>query len=113
VTLSGVVSEMTLTGRIPLEGARVFVSDDQDGRTDLQGAFRYSPVSVCVPAEIVISVTTAGYDDEAGQPPVPGYKGAGWRSVRIDGDMHLDLTLSPLTPFTVRSSIPASQCRRH
>ena len=78
---------------MPIEGARVFVSDDQDGSTDSEGLFRYSPVSVCVPGRIVIWVGKDGYDDEPGQPVVPGFNGAGWRVVTIDGDTRLEVTL--------------------
>jgi hypothetical protein len=92
ITLSGVVSEVTTTGRAPIEGARVFVSDDQDESTDAEGLFRFTPVSVCVPGPIVIWVGKDGYADEPGQPVVPG-RGAGWRLVPINGDTRLEITL--------------------
>jgi hypothetical protein len=47
VTLSGMVFEMTPTGRVPIEGARVFLSDDQDIATDSNGLFSFRPVWVC------------------------------------------------------------------
>jgi hypothetical protein len=47
VTLSGVVFEMTATGPVPIEGARVFLSDDQDIATDASGSFSFKPVWVC------------------------------------------------------------------
>lgn len=92
ITLSGVVSEVTSTGTAPIAGARVFVSDDQDKSTDSEGFFSFTPVPVCVPGQIVIWVGKDGYDDEVGQPVVPGY-GAGWRVVTIDGDTRLEITL--------------------
>lgn len=92
VKISGVVSEMTLTGRMPIVSARVFL-DDQDGWTDSEGFFSFSPVSVCVPGQIVIWVGKDGYEDEAGQPVAPGVTDAGWRVVTIDGDTRLEITL--------------------
>ena len=47
VTLSGVVFEMTPTGRVPIEGARVYLADDQDIGTDTNGFFSFRPVWVC------------------------------------------------------------------
>jgi hypothetical protein len=71
----------------------VFVSDDQDGSTDLNGFFSFAPVPVCVPGEIVIWVGKDGYVDEPEQPLVPGFREAGWRVVTITGDTALAITL--------------------
>ena len=38
VTLSGMVFEVTPTGRVPIDNVRVFLSDDQDLLTDQAGA---------------------------------------------------------------------------
>ena len=94
VTLSGVVSEETLTGSAPIEGVRVFVSDDQDHSTDAEGFFRVAPVTVCVPGQLVIWVGKDGYADVTEHPAGPGFGGGdGWRVVAINGDTHLEITL--------------------
>jgi hypothetical protein len=104
VTLSGVVYEVTPTGRMPIEGVRVFLTDDQDIATDTHGFFSFRPVWVCpcsyqpwVDAGItLISVSKNGYDDPAGQPAsVFGgfYAGPGWRDVTINGDTRFDIQL--------------------
>jgi hypothetical protein len=94
VTLSGVVSEATPTGPAPIEGARVFVSDDQDESTDAMGFFRVAPVTVCIPGQLVIWVGKDGYAEVTEHPAGPGFGGVdGWRVVAIDGDTHLEITL--------------------
>ena len=104
VTLSGVVSEMTSTGLIPIPGARVYLSDDQDVTTDANGFFSFKPVWTC-PCTIgprvdagttVISVSKDGYGDPPGQPISVFFLdggGAGWRDVKIDGDTHVEIRL--------------------
>ena len=83
VTLSGVVSEVTLTGSVPIEGARVFLSDDQDILTDSLGFFSFT--SVCPVGNTIIWVGKDGYDDSAAH--------AGWRVLTINGDTRLAITL--------------------
>ena len=79
VTLSGVVFEMTPAGRVPVAGARVFLSDDQDMLTDASGFFSYTPVWVCpcrhhswlAAGNTIIWAGKDGYDDMPGQPQLP------------------------------------------
>jgi hypothetical protein len=101
VTLSGVVFEMTPTGRVPIEGARVYLADDQDIGTDTNGFFSFRPVWVCpctfyrwlAADHTNTSVTKVGYTDPPGQPALPGLKGPGWRVVSVYGDTRLDIQL--------------------
>jgi hypothetical protein len=101
VSLSGVVFEVTPAGRVPIEGARVFLSDDQDVLTDANGFFSFRPVWVCpcayhplVDAGVtVISVSKDGYGDPAWRPAVPGFNGSSWLTVAIDGDTRSDIDL--------------------
>jgi len=100
-TLSGLVFEMTPTGRAPIDNVRVFLSDDQDILTDANGLFSFTPVWVCpctyppwlAADHTIISVTKDGYTDPPGQPELPAYKGPGWRVVPIYGDMRFDVEL--------------------
>jgi len=101
VTLSGVVFEMTPTGRAPIGNVRVFLSDDLDILTDANGLFSFTPVWVCpctyppwlAADHTIISVTKDGYTDPPGQPELPAYKGNGWRDVPINGDTRIDIEL--------------------
>lgn len=113
-SLSGVVYEMTSTGRIPVEG--VLVQSDYfhafptpDVVTDAQGFFSFRPVWVC-PCEwapwvnagiTAIVVDKEGYEAPAGQPPSvfrhPLYPEAPHdlrvRDVTISGDTRFDVEL--------------------
>ena len=105
VTLSGVVYEMTPTGRAPIGGVTVWSSEQAVGVTDANGVFRVRPVWVC-PCEWApaveagmtsIQVDKEGYEDPAGLPEsfssyVPGASN-GWRDVRITGDTRFDVEL--------------------
>ena len=105
VTLSGVVYEVTPTGRVPIEGVIFYSSEQALGATDINGLFSVRPVWVC-PCSWAPSVDAAitaiywekdGYEDPAGQPDsifCPGrVSGAGWRDVKINGDTRLDIEL--------------------
>ena len=102
VTVSGVVFEVTPTGRVPIEGAMVANGEGWGGLTDENGAFSFRPVWVCpcgaqpwVPAGTTfLWVEKDGYDDPAGQPPsVFGGIYATARDVKIDGDTHVEIRL--------------------
>ena len=101
VTLSGMVFEVTPTGRVPIDNVRVFLSDDLDILTDANGLFSFTPVWVCpctyppwlAADHTIISVTKDGYTDPPGQPELPAYKGNGWRDVPINGDTRIDIEL--------------------
>jgi len=103
VIVSGVVYEMTPTGRVPIEG--VLVRSDYfhmfptpDVVTDSRGFFSFRPVWVCpcsVAPVVQAGVTAlwvdkAGYEAPAGQPAsVFGY--------RLDPDVRPDLRLRDVT----------------
>ena len=98
-TLSGVVYEETSTGRVPIEGVRVYcepcgAETHSDASTDANGFYSFTGVWVeSLPTRIWIGKD--GYGDPAGlpkpTPPNPG--GPGWREVRIDGDTRFDVQL--------------------
>ena len=109
VTLSGVVYEMTPTGRVPIEGVRVtdyfHVYPAPNGVTDSHGFFSFRPVWVCpcswapwVDAGITsIWVDKDGYQLPAGQPASifdkAVVKDSRLRDVKINGDTRLDIEL--------------------
>jgi hypothetical protein len=111
VTLSGVMYEVTPTGRVPVEGAVFWSSEQASGATDITGRFHIRPVWVC-PCPWASSVDAGitsiywakdGYEDPLGQPDsifpesiiFPGgrRKGEGWRDVKINGDTRFDIEL--------------------
>lgn len=107
LTLSGMVYEVTPTGRVPIAGVQLWSSEQAGGVTDINGLFRVRPVWVC-PCSFAPSVEPGissiqwnkdGYDDPAGQAasifdPVPvAVTGSGWRDVKINGDTRLDIEL--------------------
>jgi hypothetical protein len=92
VTLSGMVYEVTPIGRMPIEGVRVFLTDDQDIATDRNGFFSFRPVWLDG-GNAIIWVSKDGFDDVAGQPIVPGYNEPGWHVVPINGDTRFDVQL--------------------
>ncbi len=106
VTLSGVVSEVTPNGLVPLEGVGVSNGEGEYAVTDANGFFSIRPVWVCpCSAQPWIEAGTTllwlyqdGYDDPAGQPPSLFARGLvnpgpGWRDVTIDGDTRFDTQL--------------------
>jgi len=92
VTLSGMVYEVTPIGRMPIEGVRVFLTDDQDIATDRNGFFSFRPVWLDG-GNTIIWVNKDGFDDVAGQPIVPGYNEPGWHVLPINGDTRFDVQL--------------------
>ena len=109
-TLSGVVSEVTPTGLIPLEGARVdeysceellpappffpgkecLVVISQTARTDKQG--RYSFSGLYPGKENSIGVSKEGFEDPFAS------SDEGYQAVTIDGDTRLDVQLVRRAP---------------
>lgn len=110
-TLSGVVSEVTPTGLIPLEGASVheysceellpappffpgkgcLVVIFQTARTDKQG--RYSFSGLYPGKENSIGVGKEGFEDPFGNSDGPEGPGPNDQAVTIDGDTRLDVQL--------------------
>jgi hypothetical protein len=114
VILSGVVYEVTATGRVPIEGVQVMsdyfhVFPTADVVTDSQGFFSFEPVWVCpcswapwVDAGITsIYAVKDGYEVPAGQPASIFGRRLGsdvrpdlrLRDVAIDGDTRFDIEL--------------------
>jgi len=103
VTVSGVIFEMTPTGRVPIEGATVANGEGWFGLTDADGSFSFRPVWVCpCAAEPGVDAGTTslwvgkdGYEDPAGQPPsrFSSYAGPGYRDLMINGDTRIDIQL--------------------
>jgi hypothetical protein len=107
VTLSGMVYEMTPTGRAPIKGVVLWSSEQAMVATDINGLFSVRPVWVCPcswapsvePGTTSIQWGKDGYEDPAGQPVSIFYflpvltTGAGWRDVKIYGDTRLDIEL--------------------
>jgi hypothetical protein len=103
VTVSGVVFEMTATGRVPIEGVTVANGEGWTGLTDANGSFSFGPVWACpCAAEPRVDAGTTslwvgkdGYEDPPGQPPsrFSSYAGPGYRDVMINGDTRIDIQL--------------------
>jgi hypothetical protein len=101
VTLSGVVSEVTPTGLVPLAGVRVFLSDVQDVETDAQGVFSFTSVWVCpcpsypsIEAGVTkIGVWKEGFEDAVTYPPSRFGFPSPFRDITINGDTRINITL--------------------
>ena len=106
VTLSGVVSEVTPNGLVPIEGVGVSNGEGGYSVTDANGFFSIKPVWVCpCSSQPWIDANTTllllwkdGYEDPAGQSPslfAQGLAnpGPGWRDVMINGDTRFDTQL--------------------
>jgi hypothetical protein len=106
VTLSGVVFELTPTGRVPIEGVGVSNGEGEYAVTDASGVFSLRPVWVCpcsaqpwIDAGITLLwLWTDDYVDPPGQPPSLFTRGMtnpgpGWRDVMINGDTRVELEL--------------------
>lgn len=104
VTVSGVVFEVTPSGRVPIEGVIVANGEGWGGLTDANGAFSFRPVWVCpcsaqpwVPAGTTfLWVEKDGYKNPPGQQPsVFGgyYAKSGAQDVTISGDTRIEIQL--------------------
>jgi hypothetical protein len=105
VSLSGVVYELTATGRLPIAGAIVYCEPCGEGThtfatADEQGFYLFSGdlakgggvwVVAGVPTPIAVGFYNKDFEDPPGLPPVIG--GPGWRAVLIDGDTVFDIEL--------------------
>jgi hypothetical protein len=96
-TLSGVVFEMTATGRRPIEGADVYcelcgAETHTWAASDSNGFYRFTGVWNAGVDPTPILVLKDGYTDPAGVQP-PNLSGPGWRSVIVSGDTQFDLEL--------------------
>ena len=103
VTLSGLVYEVTPTGRMPIKGVVLWSSEQAMVVTDIHGLFSVRPVWVCPcpwapsvePGLTSIQWNKDGYEDPAGQPDsiFPGRTEEGWRDVKINGDTRVEIEL--------------------
>jgi hypothetical protein len=114
VILTGMVYEVTSTGRVPIEGVRVqsdyfHVFPTRDAVTDSRGLFSFRPIWVCpcswtpwvVAGTTAIWVDKDGYEAPAGQqdsvfrhPLYPdGVRDTRLRDVNINGDTRFDVEL--------------------
>ena len=105
VSLSGVVYELTPTGRTPIAGAFVycelcgkethtFASADDNGFYHFSGDLASGGgvwVAPGVPTPIAVGYYNKDYEDPPGLPAVR--QGPGWREVLIDGDTRFDIEL--------------------
>lgn len=100
VMLSGVVYELTATGRKPLEGATVYCDVCGEhghtwATTDSSGFYTF--IGLWLPFNPVpLHVMKEEYDDPPGLPALTGSvkpKGPGWREVMISGDTKFDMYL--------------------
>lgn len=110
VSLSGVVYELTPTGRIPIAGAVVYCEPCGAGTHTFATAdgngFYHFPGDVAtgggvwvapgVPTPLAVGYYNQGYEDPPGIPPTP--QGPGWRQVMIDGDTRFDIDLVRRAP---------------
>lgn len=106
-TLSGFVTEITPTGRVPIEGVIVANGEGGHAVTDASGAYRIQELWVCPCAAqpwvnagtTFLWIEKAGYADPVGQPPSifnrgqPDASSVGWRDVIINGDTRFDIQL--------------------
>jgi hypothetical protein len=109
VSLSGVVYELTPTGRTPIPQAYVyceacstethmFVLADDNGFYHFSGDLATGGgvwVAPGVPTDIAVNYNK-DYEDPPGLPP--SRRGPGWREVLIDGDTRFDIELVRRTP---------------
>ncbi len=105
VSLSGVVYELTATGRRPIAAALVycelcgeethtFATADHNGFYQFSGDLAKGGgvwVVPGVPTPIAVGYYNKDYEDPPGLPPMR--HGPGWREVLIDGDTRFDIEL--------------------
>jgi hypothetical protein len=110
VSLSGVVSEQTSSGRVPIAGLNVYcepcgASTHSWAKTDAEGFYSFSGDlarggGVWLSSGIVTAIWAGhdGFQDPPGLPPLTGplarlLTGPGWREVLINGDTRFDIQL--------------------
>jgi len=105
VSLSGVVYELTPTGRTPIAGAVVYCEPCGEethsfAYADEKGFYHFSGdlatgggvwVAPGVPTPIVVGYYNKDYEDPPGLPMTS--RGPGWREVLIHGDTRFDIEL--------------------
>lgn len=105
VSLSGVVYELTPTGRKPIAGALVYCElcgkeTHTFATADDKGFYHFSGdlaagggvwVAPGVPTPINVGYYNRDFEDPPGSPVV--FQGPGWRAVLIDGDTRFDIEL--------------------
>ena len=110
VSLSGVVYELTPTGRTPIAGSVVYCEPCGEethsfAYADEKGFYRFSDdlatgggvwVAPGVPTPIVVGYYNKDYEDPPGLPLTS--RGPGWREVLIDGNTTFDIELVRRTP---------------
>ena len=113
VSLSGVVYELTPSGRTPIAGAIVYCEPCGEGThtfasADDNGFYQFSGdlatgggvwVAPGVLTPLAVGYYNKDYEDPPGLPAMG--QGPGWREVLIDGDTTFDIELvrrSPATP---------------
>jgi hypothetical protein len=106
VSVSGVVYELTATGRVPIPKAYVYcevcsAETHMFNIADENGFYQFSGdvasgggvwVTQGIPTEIYVGTS---YNPNFRDPPgvTPSRRGAGWREVMIDGDTRFDIEL--------------------
>lgn len=105
VSLSGVVYELTPTGRRPIprayvyceacsEETHMFVLADEGGFYHFSGDVARGG-GVWLTHGVPTDIAVGGYNPDYVDPPglTPAYRGPGWREVLIDGDTRFDIEL--------------------
>ena len=91
VTLSGVVSEITPTGPVPVEGVRIYcepcgAATHTDASTDSDGFYSFKGVWVSPGIKTPIWVSKQGFVYPSGR--------EGWIDVLVNGDTRFDIQLT-------------------
>ncbi|HEX2280501.1 MAG TPA: hypothetical protein VHG52_01940 [Thermomicrobiales bacterium] len=97
-TLSGVVFEMTATGRAPIEGVSVYcelcgAETHTQTISDSNGFYSFTGVWDAGGHATPIWVRKDGYTDPVGFVTPPNLPGPGWRAVLVQGDTRFDIEL--------------------
>lgn len=98
-TLSGVVFEMTATGRTPIEGVSVYcelcgAETHTQTISDSNGFYSFTGVWNAGVSATPIWVRKDGYTDPVGFATPPNLPGPGWRAVIVSGDTRFDIELA-------------------